>query len=168
MSQTGFSWRGFAVAALCVVGATAAFAQPAAPLVRLNEAGFAKMLAGQKGKVTLVDFWATWCVPCRKEMPELAKLEAKWKAKGLSLVTISADEVENEAAAKAFLKQAGITGTTYLRMVKNEDAFVRTVDPKWSGELPALFLYDKSGKLIKAWRGETALSEIEAAVSKLF
>ena len=73
-----------------------AFALSAQPLTKINETGYAKMIASNKGKVLLVDFWATWCVPCRKEMPELVKLEAKLKAKGLTLVTISADDLDNE------------------------------------------------------------------------
>jgi thiol-disulfide isomerase/thioredoxin len=138
-----------------------------APLVKLNETGYTKLLADQKGKVVLVDFWATWCTPCRKEMPLVAKLDAKLKAKGFKVITISSDELENEPAARAFLKEVGITGTTYIKAAKDDDAFIRQIDPKWGGELPALVLYDKTGKKVKMWKGETAIAEIEAAVTKL-
>ncbi len=138
-----------------------------APLVKLNETGYPKLIAEQKGKVVLVDFWATWCTPCRKEMPLVAKLEAKLKAKGFKVVTISSDELENEPAARAFLKDTGITGTAYLKAAKDDDAFIRQIDPKWGGELPALVLYDKAGKKVKMWKGETAIADIEAAVTKL-
>lgn len=138
-----------------------------APLVKLNETGYSKLLAEQKGKVVLVDFWATWCTPCRKEMPLVAKLDAKLKAKGFKVITISSDELENEPAARAFLKEVGITGTTYIKAAKDDDAFIRQIDPKWGGELPALVLYDKTGRKVKMWKGETAIAEIEAAVTKL-
>ena len=139
----------------------------AEPLTKINELTYPKMLAAQKGKVVLVDFWATWCVPCRKEMPELAKLEAKLKSKGLVLVPISADEPENEAMAREFLTKAGVKMQGYLKAPKDDDAFIRAIDPKWSGELPALVLYDKAGRKMQIWKGETAVAAIEAAVLKL-
>jgi thiol-disulfide isomerase/thioredoxin len=144
-----------------------AFAAADAPLVKLNEAGYTKLLADQKGKVVLVDFWATWCTPCRKEMPLVAKLGAKLKAKGFEVITISSDELDNEPAAREFLKGTGITGTAYLKAAKDDDVFIRQIDPKWGGELPALVLYDKTGKKVKMWKGETAIADIEAAVTKL-
>jgi thiol-disulfide isomerase/thioredoxin len=144
-----------------------ALSYAAEPLTRVNELTFPKLIAAQKGKVVLVDFWATWCVPCRKELPELVKLEAKLRARGLALVTISADEVENEAGAREFLAAAGVKSTAFLKVPKDDDAFIRAIDPKWSGELPALVLYDKAGRKVKIWKGETAVAEIEAAVAKL-
>ena len=137
------------------------------PLVKVNETLYPKLIAERKGKVVLVDFWATWCVPCRKEMPLVAKLEAKLKAKGFVVVTISSDELDNEPAARTYLKEAGITTTGYIKAPKDDDAFIRQIDPKWGGELPALVLYDKTGKKVKIWKGETAIAEIEAAVTKL-
>ncbi len=137
------------------------------PLVKVNETMYPKLIAERKGKVVLVDFWATWCVPCRKEMPLVAKLEAKLKAKGFVVMTISSDELDNEPAARAYLKEAGITTTGYIKAPKDDDAFIRQIDPKWGGELPALVLYDKTSKKVKVWKGETAIAEIETAVSKL-
>ena len=145
----------------------AALSLTAEPLARINEISYPKMIAAQKGKVVLVDFWATWCVPCRKEMPELAKLEARLKAKGLVLIPISADEPENEAAAREFLAKAGVKTQGYLKAPKDDDAFIRAIDPKWGGELPALVLYDKAGRKVRIWKGETAMAVIEAAVNKL-
>ncbi len=133
----------------------------------MNEAGYTKLLAGAKGKVLLVNFWATWCVPCRQEMPALAKLEAKLKAKGLLLVTISADEPEDDATAQEFLKKAGVTVPSYLKQAANDEKFISSIEGKWSGALPALFLYDKTGKKAQSFIGETDLKVLEAAITKL-
>ena len=136
-------------------------------LVPVDEAGYQKILALKKGKVLLVNFWATWCEPCRKEMPALAKIAATLKPKGLELVTISADEPEDEKAAIAFLVKAGIPDPAYAKRARNDDKFINAIDAKWSGALPALFLYDKTGKKVKTWIGETDLKALEAEVRKL-
>ncbi len=143
--------------------------QAAAPtkLVRVDELAYPKTVALKKGKVLLVNFWATWCEPCRKEMPELSKMYTALKAKGFELITISADEPEDEKTAIAFLAKAGIGDPAYLKQAKNDDKFINGIDAKWSGALPALILYDKTGKKVKIWIGETDLKQLEAEVKKL-
>ena len=142
-----------------------AFAQ-GGKLIPMDEAGYQKLVAAHKGKTLLVNFWATWCEPCRTEMPALAKMEARLKAKGFTLVTVSADEPEDEKNAIEFLKKSGIAGPSYLKRVKNDDQFIGSLEPKWSGALPALFLYDKSGKKVKSLIGESDLKKLEAEIAK--
>lgn len=151
---------------LLVIGLVAV-AAPVNSLQPLDEAMFAKTVAAAKGKVLLVNFWATWCEPCRKEMPELAKMAAALGPKGFSLVTISADDPDDEKNAIVFLQKAAIQGPAYLKKVKNDDKFIVSIDPKWSGALPALVLYDKTGKKVKTFVGETPLATVKAEVQKL-
>jgi thiol-disulfide isomerase/thioredoxin len=140
-------------------------AQP--KLATVDESGYQKLLAAQKGKVLLVDFWATWCAACRAEMPDLVKLAQKLKARGFELVTVSADEIEQEAAAVKVLKANGVTGQTYLKQPKDDDKFLNAIDPKWGGVLPGMFLYDRSGKRVRSFIGETPTKDLEAAIEKL-
>ena len=139
----------------------------AAELKPVDEAGYAKLVAAAKGKVLLVNFWATYCVPCRKEMPQLVALETKLRPQGFQLVTISADEPEQVKDATAFLDKAKVAAPVYLRKAKDDDKFVAAIDAKWSGALPASFLYDKAGKKVQAFFGEVRMAELEAAVKKL-
>ncbi len=152
---------------LTLAGAGAVSAAPPAALPLLDEAGFQKLLAANKGKVVLFDFWATWCEPCRVEMPMLAKLDAELKPKGLSVITVSADEPEDNALAVQFLKKTGITAPAYLKQAKNDEKFINAIDTKWSGALPAMFLYDRAGKKAQSFIGETEKSVLEAAIRKL-
>lgn len=134
----------------------------------VDEASYPRLVSGFKGKVLLVDFWATWCVPCRAELPQLAKLQAKLKARGLEVITISADEPETVAAAPKFLKEAGAAALpAYVKRPKDDDKFIGQLDPKWQGALPALFLYDRTGKKVQAFFGETPMAQIESAITKL-
>jgi thiol-disulfide isomerase/thioredoxin len=139
----------------------------AGPLTPIDETGFQKMAAVHKGKVVLYDFWATWCAPCRAEMPELIRLEAKLRSRGFELVTVSADEPEREAAAEKVLRQFAPPGPAYRKQTDNDERFIDAIDPKWSGALPALFLYDKAGRKARSFIGETDMQALEAAIRKL-
>lgn len=148
--------------------AGAAFAAPAAgALTPLDEAGFAKAITANRGKVVLVNFWATWCSPCREEMPSLAKLAAKLQSRGLVFMTVSADDAGDEPEARAFLAKSGVTGKAYLKQAKSDDAFINAIDAKWSGALPATFLYGRAGKKAQSFIGEIEMSVVETAIERL-
>ncbi len=138
-----------------------------AALSPVNESGYAKLVAQHKGKVVLVNFWATYCVPCRAEMPALVRLEQKLKPRGFQLITVSADEPEQEAAAAKFLDVSKVPAPHYIRRAADDDKFVNALDPKWSGALPASFLYDKTGRKVRAFFGEADLKAVEAAITAL-
>lgn len=133
----------------------------------VNESGYAKLIAAHQGKVVLVDFWATWCKPCRAETPAIVKMANTLAAKGLDLVAISADEPESEVSALQFLRDNKVPGTPYLKKAADDDKFYAAVDAKWEGALPALFLYDRNGKRVRAFVGETPTKDVEAAITKL-
>jgi thiol-disulfide isomerase/thioredoxin len=136
-------------------------------LAPLNETSFAKMVAAHKGKIVLVDFWATWCVPCRAEMPQLVKLSETLRARGFDLVTVSADEPGKETAALKVLAENSVAGPFYWKKADDDDKFYNSIDTKWSGEIPAMFIYDRSGKRVRSFLGETPVKDIEAAIQKL-
>ncbi|HTS77917.1 MAG TPA: TlpA disulfide reductase family protein [Bryobacteraceae bacterium] len=149
-----------AVCALAALG----FGQNLTPV---DDAGYSKLIAAHKGKVVLVNFWATYCKPCRAEMPALEKLAAKLKARGFDLITISNDEADKQGLAVKALAEYGVAGQTYWRKTADEDKFCDAIDPNWGGALPALFLYNRAGKKVKAFIGETPIPTIEAAIDKL-
>ena len=139
----------------------------AAPLTPVDETGFQKLVATHRGEVVLVDFWATWCKPCRAEMPAIVKLSTRLQSKGLQVITVSADDPEKESDAAAFLAQNGSHAPAYIRRANDDDKFINSVDPKWSGALPAMFLYDRNGRKVQSFIGETPTKDIEAAITKL-
>jgi thiol-disulfide isomerase/thioredoxin len=145
--------------ALCIPGLGA--------LTPVDEAAFQKLVESHKGRVVIYDFWATYCVPCRAELPKLIALETKLRAQGLELVTISADEPEQDAAAEKFLKRYPVRGILYRKEAKNDDQFINSIDTKWSGALPAVFLYDKAGRKVRSFIGATDMASLESAIRKL-
>jgi thiol-disulfide isomerase/thioredoxin len=153
------------LASLVVVAAALAAQGKLTPV---DQASYPKVIAAHKGKVVLANFWATWCVPCRKEMPQLVQLSHKLAARGFDLVMISADEAEQQSAAAKLLQDNRVDGATYLLKTLDNDKFYPAVDAQWSsGELPALFLYDRSGKRVRSFFGETSIADLEAAITKL-
>ncbi len=137
------------------------------PLLPIDETGFQKLVDSHKGKVVVYDFWATWCAPCRAELPQLALLQDKLRARGVEIVTISADDQEHKAAAEKFIQMFRVDGPGYRKQAGDDDRFINAIDPKWSGALPALFLYDRAGHKVRSFIGETDMAALERAISKL-
>jgi thiol-disulfide isomerase/thioredoxin len=152
--------------ALAALLSAAAFGQTV-KFSPVDEARYSKLVAEHKGKVLLVDFWATWCKPCRVETPAIVKMAARLAPRGLDVIAISADEPEQEAAARKFFEENRVPGAAYLKRAADDDKFSALVDAKWSGALPALFLYDRTGKKVRAFVGETPTKVVEAAILKL-
>jgi thiol-disulfide isomerase/thioredoxin len=146
---------------------TLALASFGADLKPVDEAGFPRLVATAQGKILLVNFWATYCVPCRKEMPSLVSLQKRLAAKGFQLITVSVDEPEQEAQAKSFLDKTAIPAPTYIKRAKDDDKFINSIDPKWSGALPASFLFDRTGKKVKSYFGEIDLHALESDIARL-
>ena len=132
----------------------------------LTHATAAQLLAairssGKKG--TLVNAWASWCGPCRREVPMLQALAANLKPQGVEIVLVSVDEPKDEAKAQSFLKDNGITLKSYLVEGSVAD-FKAGINPNWPGMLPASFLFDRAAQLVHFWGGEAFESEIVPVV----
>ena len=136
-------------------------------LAPIDQTGFAKMIAAHHGKVVLVDFWATWCKPCRAQTPLLVTLAGKLRSRGLDFVTVSLDEPTDEAAALKVLAEDHVSGVAYIKHVADDDQFYQAINPDWIGAAPAMFLYDRNGRMAKAFIGETPVKDIQAAIEKI-
>jgi len=111
----------------------------------------------------LVNVWATWCAPCREEFPDLLHVARDFKDRGLRLVLVSVDFEEAAPDARAFLAQEGVDFPTFIRTGKDE-AFVDGLEPEWSGAIPATFVYDASGKLVRFWETKASYPVIKKRV----
>jgi len=116
----------------------------------------------------LVNFWATWCVPCREEFPDLVKLRARYAAEQLDFALVSLDDVSDIATGVPdFLSESGASALpAYLLNAEDSSAAINLVDPKWAGQLPATFLYDRAGQIVFNHKGRIKPADLQAAIDK--
>ncbi|MFQ5901025.1 MAG: TlpA family protein disulfide reductase [Thermodesulfobacteriota bacterium] len=92
-----------------------------------------------RGKVVFINFWATWCIPCRKEMPSMERLHNRYKDKGL--VILAVDVMEDTNTVQGFMDELGLT---FLALMDKKDE----VSPLYSVyAIPTSYLIDKKGKI---------------------
>jgi thiol-disulfide isomerase/thioredoxin len=113
--------------------------------------------SGHQG--TLVNAWASFCGPCKREIPMLEKLAQKMRPRGIDVVFVSMDEPADLRKAQAFLKERGVALTSYLAQ-RPLGAFKQGMNPRWPGMLPASFLFDANGTLRYYWGGEAFEEEV--------
>jgi peroxiredoxin/YHS domain-containing protein len=121
--------------------------------------GSAATLADYRGKVVLVDWWATWCKPCIAAMPDVEKLHVKYAPKGFMALGVSIDE-DGIRKVKPFLDKRKFTYPIVLDAAGQWKS--------WSiRAIPAMFLVDKDGRIVRQWTGKVDRNEIEKAVAGL-
>ncbi|HZE70140.1 MAG TPA: redoxin domain-containing protein [Pyrinomonadaceae bacterium] len=115
----------------------------------------------------LVNFWATWCDPCRDEFPDLVKIDADYRGKGLDFIAISLDDLKDiKTEVPRFLRSMKAQMPVYLLNVPDPEVPITAVDAQWSGGLPATFLYDANGNIAYKHFGRIAPEELRAAIEK--
>ena len=106
-----------------------------------------RIVAPHRGKALAVNFWATWCEPCRQEMPDLISVGRKLSRSGLAVVLVSADFPNSRAAVERFLAGLASPFPSFLEESADPQTFIDAVDPKWGGELPHTAIYSRDGRL---------------------
>ena len=144
-------------------------AQPSTEIRQIDLDGLKTMLQrdGKDARPLLVNFWATWCDPCREEFPDLVKLDSDYGAKKINFVAISLDDVTDlKTTVPQFLQEMKATMPVVLLNVNDPEPAIKMVDAAWDGQLPATFLYDKDGKVVFKHFGRINATELRAAIDK--
>lgn len=137
---------GVAAAALYSLSSNAsAGAGRAAPPVTVQDLSGRSVHLNFRGKVHLLAFWATWCPPCRAEVPDLKAFESRFGKRGFEVDALSMDD--GAAAVRPFVHQAGITYPVYMANPVAARAYGGVA------AIPAGFLIDRSGRIVKSYVG---------------
>lgn len=117
-------------------------------------------------QVIMLNVWATWCQPCKEEFPDLMRLRYYYEEQGLDLMLVSGDFPDQLSAVKKFLADQGVTFPTYIKTGKDM-AFINTLNPDWSGALPATWIFDSAGNMQEFWQGKTSFDRMEQSILKV-
>ena len=145
------------------------YCQSAGELVveTINVEKLEEFLSNRNDKPLLINVWATWCVPCREEFPDLVEISKKYKTK-IDFVGISVDFPEEiDSKVIPFLEKHNAGFTNFIVDVKDPDHFINLLNKEWSGAIPATFLYDKNGKQLKYLVGKTDLDGFDKMISSV-
>ena len=135
-------------------------------ITQVDGAGLRSILKAN-GKPLLVNFWATWCDPCREEFPDLVKIDADYKGK-IDFITVSLDEVEElNTGVPKFLTEMKAEMPAYLLTTQDEDALISFVSKDWQGGLPFTILYKASGKPAYTRMGKVKIDVLRSELEKL-
>ena len=160
-----------AIAALLwlAAGATRAVPQAKAPgdPKMIDAQGFQKIVQEHRGKALLVNFWATWCEPCRDEYPMLNELAKQYAPKGLQVVGVSMDDDGDLILMRRFLARYKPIFPNYRKTAGAEAAFRESVLPGWTGTMPVSIFYAKDGRQVSHFLGEKSREKYEEAIREL-
>jgi thiol-disulfide isomerase/thioredoxin len=163
------AFRAAVLAALLLsfIGVAHAQEKPKAPDIKVIDMAGLKKVIKPNGKPLLINFWATWCDPCREEFPELVKIGEDYKGK-IDFVTISLDYLsELKGDVPKFLAEMNATMPAYLLHTPDESAAIALVANNWSGSLPMTVLFDAKGAKAYTKMGKVKGPVVKAEIDKL-
>lgn len=141
---------------LAAAALVAAAAQPPA-VTAIDSDGLTRVIRESGASVLVVNMWATWCAPCREEFPDLVKFHKAFEGRGVGVVSVSMDLPSDlESKVIPFLRDQKAGFPSYIKTPGGDEAFINAIDETWSGGLPATFIYDASGRLVKSIHGTTS------------
>jgi thiol-disulfide isomerase/thioredoxin len=134
----------------------------------IDEAGLHKLVHERHGKILLLNIWATWCLPCVEEFPDLIKLYSSQGTDTLEIIGISVDDPD-DAITKVvpFLEKHTVPFKVYLAHFVKQDDFINSLDRTWNGAVPATFMYDTLGNQRFLMIGQRSFDQFKQKVEQL-
>jgi len=145
--------------------------KPAPDFALQNLSGSKVSLASFKGKAVMINFWATWCGPCKVETPWIVELRDKYAAQGFEVLGVDTEGDDLQASDKAGWAKAEANAGKFVTEMKVQYPVLLdgdSISRDYGGldDLPASFFVDRSGKVVAASVGLTSESDIEGNIKK--
>jgi thiol-disulfide isomerase/thioredoxin len=156
--------RLLAPAVLALSLAPAAAAEPV-KLVKPDQYR-SRVVAPKKGRVLLVNFWATWCDPCRDEMPALVSAAKGFRSSDVAVLLVSTDSPKTAPGVPKFLSQLRVPFVCWQAKSHDPQLFIDAVDRGWDGSLPYTLVYDRKGEVVAKLAGRQTEASFSEALTK--
>ena len=145
--------------------ATPGFAQQV-PILKFAQ--LQQRLARPSDTTFVVNFWATWCAPCIKELPHFEQLRAANAGKKVTVLLVSLDYASQlDKKVKPFVKQRGLKSEVVVLNETDPNEYIDKVDAKWSGALPFTLIVNNKSKQRLTFEKELSYAELTAALQKV-
>jgi len=128
-----------------------------------DENGKEMKLSDYKGKVILLNFWATWCPPCRKELPDLSTLSTELKDKDFKMIGVSVDD--NQEVLNSFLKTNNLSYTVVFEPNELVAKYMTSAGQN-QNVVPQTYIIDKNGKVVEAIMGSRSKADFLSLINK--
>ncbi len=127
-----------------------------------------KTINERNNKSLLINIWATWCIACREEFPDLVRLSQEYSNK-IDFIAISVD-YPDEVGSKVipFIDKNNVTFPVYISGFNKDEELIELLNKNWNGALPASFIYDKEGVQIKFLEGKHSYDSFSSILKALF
>lgn len=143
--------------------------KPAIPFVRKDKDGNEINISDYKGRVVLLDFWGSWCGPCRASHPHLKELYSKYKDRGFEIIAIADEKAKTPEAQKtAWLAAIEKDGITWVHILNNDGVEKQNMVKDYHvSEFPTKILLDKEGKIVLRISG-SGTDDIDKALERIY
>ena len=149
-----------------VAAAQAPAKSNAVKVTQIDEVAFEKVIV-PAGKPLLINFWATWCDPCREEFPDLVEIDKEYKGK-IDFITISLDDpADINTTVPKFLSSMKAEMPAYLLKTADESGVISSISKSWSGGMPFTALYNTKGELAYFREGKVVMATLREELNKL-
>jgi thiol-disulfide isomerase/thioredoxin len=131
----------------------------------VNFADFEPYLGARSDTVYVINFWATWCAPCRRELPDMEKIHLDYSGKKVKVLLVSLDFPNQQKGLQQFLASNHITAPVILLNEPDANAWIDKVNPSWTGALPATLIYKGKDRLF--FEKELTYQDVNSSIVSL-
>ena len=131
----------------------------------LDLPGLQNLISQRNGRVLFINVWATWCIPCREEFPDLVRLTNTFQDRPVEIIAISADYPDEiDSKVIPFLESQRVNFPVYVQNFAGQEDFINFLNRGWSGALPASFIYNTGGEQKSFLLGKQSYQELVNAL----